>query len=76
MGEMRNAYKIFIQNFERKEPLGRSMHRWEGNVDMVVMALREVHVGVRVRSVFSWIWVGSKMNMTVTLWIPKKFLIG
>jgi len=39
MGEMRNAYKILVGKPEGKRPLGRSRHRWEGNIRM---DLREV----------------------------------
>jgi hypothetical protein len=31
MGEMRNAYKIFVGNVEEKRPLGISKLRWERN---------------------------------------------
>jgi hypothetical protein len=34
MGEVRNAYKIFIRKSEGKRPLGRSRHRWEDNIRM------------------------------------------
>jgi hypothetical protein len=38
MGEIRNAYKIFVENPEGKRPLGRPRHRWEDNI---VADLRE-----------------------------------
>jgi hypothetical protein len=39
MGEMRNAYKIFVGKPEGKRPLGRPRHRW---CDNIRMDLREV----------------------------------
>jgi len=39
MGEMRNSYRMLDGNPERKRPLGRPSHRWEGNIRMV---LREI----------------------------------
>jgi hypothetical protein len=36
MGDMKNAYNILVGNPERKSPLGRPRHRWEGNIKMVV----------------------------------------
>jgi hypothetical protein len=39
MGEMRNAYKIFIGQLERKRPLGRHKHRCEDNI---IIDLREI----------------------------------
>jgi hypothetical protein len=32
MGEMRNAYRIFVTNTERKKPLGRPGQRCEDNI--------------------------------------------
>jgi hypothetical protein len=34
MGEVRNAYNIFIGRPERKRLLGRSRLRWEDNIRM------------------------------------------
>jgi hypothetical protein len=34
MGEVRNAYKILVRKPERKRPLGRPRHRWEGIIGM------------------------------------------
>jgi hypothetical protein len=34
MGEMRNAHKIWSENFKRERSLGRSRRRWEGNIGM------------------------------------------
>jgi hypothetical protein len=34
MGEMRNAYKIFVGKYEGKRPLGRSRCRWEDSIKM------------------------------------------
>jgi hypothetical protein len=32
IGEMRNAYNIFVGKLERKRPLGRPRRRWEENI--------------------------------------------
>jgi hypothetical protein len=32
VGEMRNAYNIFVGKPEGKRPLGRPRHRWEDNI--------------------------------------------
>jgi hypothetical protein len=32
MGEIRNAYNIFVRRYERKRPLGRSRRRLEDNI--------------------------------------------
>jgi hypothetical protein len=42
MGEIRNSYKILVENFERKSSLGRPKLRWEVNIRM---DLREIRVG-------------------------------
>jgi hypothetical protein len=34
MGDMRNAYSIFVGKPEMKRPLGRPRHSWEGNFRM------------------------------------------
>jgi len=34
MGEMRNAYKIFVEKLEKEGPFGRRRDRWEDNVRM------------------------------------------
>jgi hypothetical protein len=39
MGEMRNAYKIFVGKPEGKRPDGRPDHRWKDNVRM---GIREI----------------------------------
>jgi hypothetical protein len=39
MGEMRNAYSIFVLKPEGKRPLGRPMKRWEDNIRVY---LREI----------------------------------
>jgi hypothetical protein len=38
-GEMRNAFKILVENPEEKRQLGRSRRRWEDNIKM---DLREI----------------------------------
>jgi len=32
VGDMRNAYKILVENTEGKMPLRRTRQRWEGNI--------------------------------------------
>jgi hypothetical protein len=32
MGEKRNAYRILVENQERKSPLGRRRRRWMNNI--------------------------------------------
>jgi hypothetical protein len=39
VGEMRNAYKIFVGKSEGDRPLGRPRRRWEDNIRM---DLREI----------------------------------
>jgi hypothetical protein len=39
MGDMRNAYKIFVGKPEGKRPLGRHRYRWEDNIRMDVREL-------------------------------------
>jgi hypothetical protein len=34
MGKMRNAYKILVEQSERKGPPGRPKRRWEDNIRM------------------------------------------
>jgi hypothetical protein len=34
VGEMRNAYKIFIIKPEEKIPLRKPRHRWDGSIKM------------------------------------------
>jgi hypothetical protein len=43
MGEIRNAYNIFVGKPEMKRPLGRPRHRW---VDTIRMDLREMGLDV------------------------------
>jgi hypothetical protein len=43
MGEKRNAYRILMENPERKRPLGRPRRRW---VDNIKMDLRDGMVGI------------------------------
>jgi hypothetical protein len=39
MGEMRNAYKILVENPEGKRPLGRPRRRWEVDIKMDLMKI-------------------------------------
>jgi hypothetical protein len=34
IGEMRNAYKIYVGKPKRKRPLGRNRRRWEDNSEL------------------------------------------
>jgi hypothetical protein len=34
IGEQRGVCKVFVGKPERKRPLGRSRHRWQGNITM------------------------------------------
>jgi hypothetical protein len=36
LGDVRNAYHIFVGKPERTRPLGRPWRRWEGNIRMVL----------------------------------------
>jgi hypothetical protein len=36
MGVKRNANRVLMGKAEGMSPLGRTMHRWEGNVNMFV----------------------------------------
>jgi hypothetical protein len=36
MGEMRNVYKILIEEFEGKRSLGRPTLRWEDNIKLIL----------------------------------------
>jgi hypothetical protein len=40
MREMRNAYKIFVCESERKGPFGRSRHKWKDNIKTELMRIR------------------------------------
>jgi hypothetical protein len=40
MGDMRNAYRIFVGKPGEKEPLGRHRHRWEDNIRMDLSEIR------------------------------------
>jgi hypothetical protein len=42
MGERRGTYRVLVGKPEGKRPLGRPIHRWEGNIKM---ALKEVGWG-------------------------------
>jgi hypothetical protein len=42
LGEMKNAYKIFLGKPEGKRPLRRPRNRWE---DSIRMGLREIGMG-------------------------------
>lgn len=38
-GEMRNAYKIWLQIMEVKRPLRRPRHVWEDNIEVDIMEI-------------------------------------
>jgi hypothetical protein len=54
MGEVRNSYRIVVENPEEKRPLARSRCGWEDNI---VMDLREIGFGVWIR--FVWLRIGT-----------------
>jgi len=39
MGELRNAYKIFVTKPEGKRPCRRHRHRWEDNIRLDLMEI-------------------------------------
>jgi hypothetical protein len=41
MVEIRNAYKILVSNPEWKRFLGRTRHRWEVSIKMVLAEIRQ-----------------------------------
>jgi hypothetical protein len=45
MGEMINAYEIFVGKPEGKRPLGRHRRRWEDNVKMGLKIIVRAVVG-------------------------------
>jgi hypothetical protein len=68
MGQMRNAYNIFVVKSEGERPLGRSGHRWKDNIRM---DLREIGwEGV------DWIYLARDrewrglVNTVMNLWVP------
>jgi hypothetical protein len=69
MGEMINAYNIFVEKYEGKRPLGRPKRRWEYNI---IMDLREIvwEVVYWIRLAQDWDqwWdvVNTVMNLLVT----------
>jgi hypothetical protein len=64
MGEMRNAYKIFVWENEGKRPLGRSRRRWEDNIKIDHKNWRHVTQG-RDRC-------GALTNTVMNLLFPHK----
>jgi hypothetical protein len=39
MGEKRNVYRLLVGKPEGKRPLGRSRHRWIGNIKMDLLKI-------------------------------------
>jgi hypothetical protein len=35
MGQQTNAYRILVGKTQKKNPIGRSRHGWEGNIKMI-----------------------------------------
>jgi len=54
MGKMRNIYKILVGKPERKRPLGRPRHRWEGNIRLYLRYIGWEGVG--------WIYLAHDRN--------------
>jgi hypothetical protein len=68
MGEMRNAYKIFVRNPEGKRPLVRPRHRWEGNIEIYLTKIWwEVVVRIHLTQDRDqwWCFVKAVMNLRV-----------
>jgi hypothetical protein len=61
MGEMRNAYKILVENPEVKTPLGIPRRRWEDNIRMVIREIRS-----RVWTGFMWLRTGTSGGLLCT----------
>jgi hypothetical protein len=53
MGVKNNANRVLMGKAERKRPLGRTMHRWDGNINMF---LRWV---CRVWTASLWLSIGT-----------------
>jgi hypothetical protein len=53
MGTMSNVYKISVTKHERKRPLGRFWHGWQGNIKM------DLKLGERVQKGYDWFRIGS-----------------
>jgi hypothetical protein len=69
MGRQRNVYRILDERHEGKRPFRRHWHRWEDNVEMVLMeigmdSLDWIHLAQD--SVWRWAFV----NMGMNLWFP------
>jgi len=56
MGEMRNAYKIFVGIPEGKKPLWRLKRRWE---NIIGLDLREERWGEKLSTGFIWLRIGT-----------------
>jgi hypothetical protein len=54
MREKRNAYRNLVGFLKGKRPVGRPRHRWEDNIKMVKMDVREVGW-----SVLDWIYLAQ-----------------
>jgi hypothetical protein len=57
MGEIRNAYKVFVRKVEEKRSLGRPRHRWEATVKIGITV-----TGGRVWNEFIWHKLGIIMD--------------
>jgi hypothetical protein len=56
MGEMRNAYNIFVVKHDGNRPLGRPRRRWEGNIRM---DLREIGGRVWIDCIWLRVWTSG-----------------
>jgi hypothetical protein len=54
VGEGRGVYRVLVWRPEGKRPLGRSRHRWEGNIKV---GLREIQIDGQTG--FGWLRIGS-----------------
>jgi secreted PhoX family phosphatase len=66
MGEMRNAYKIFVGNLEDKTPFGISRHRWEDNITIDLRGRVWIHLD---QNRDRW---RALVNIVMNLLVPQK----
>jgi len=69
MGEMRNAYNIFVGKSEGKRPLRRHRHRWEDNITMDLGEIEWEGVDWMNLAQFRNQW-RALMNTVLNLWGP------
>jgi hypothetical protein len=74
MGEIRNAFRIFVRRPEGKKPVGRCRCRLE---DGNVMILSEI--GWEVVNYFHLVqdvaWCQALVSIVMNLWFPERFVV-